>query len=164
MIYGNATGGFGMPKTIELSDVDGNTVVGVITGSKVIFTANPSDVKIGKVAASDVGIIEGTDTKTYRTFHATKLVFPEENFSIPLEEYDQFNYTKFQAAIAEFNNDQYDSVSVNKISLNDAVYNVGSSEKLSDVTKNSSSKSIDLNITNSTDKVFIIHYNTYKEE
>ena len=66
--------------------------------------------------------------------------------------------------IAEFNSNQYDSVSVNKISLNDAVYDVSSNEKLSDVTKNSSSKSIDLNIVNNTDKTYLIHYSTLKEE
>lgn len=164
MIYGNATGGFGMPKIIEIADNNGNTLIGTVTDSEVVLDATRADVKVGKKFASNDGIEEGTDTKTYRTTHATKLILAGESFSIPLEDYDKYNYTKFQAMIAEFNTDQYDSLSVSKISLNDAVYNVNSTTKLSDVTKNSSTKSIDLNITNNTDNSYVVHYNTYKEE
>ena len=164
MIYGNVSGGFGMPKTIELTDENGYTVVGAVTGSKVLLTAKPSDVKIGKIAATDEGITEGTDTKTYRTTHGTKCILPGESFTILLDEYDGYDYTKFQAMIAEFNTTLSDSTSIVKTSLNDAVYNVNSAAKVSDVTKNSSTKSIDLNITNNTDNIYVIHYNTYREE
>ena len=164
MIYGNVSGGFGMPKTIELTDENGYTVVGAVTGSKVVLTAKPSDVKVGKIAATDEGITEGTDTKTYRTTHGTKGILPGESFTILLDEYDGYDYTKFQAMIAEFNTTLSDSTSIVKTSLNDAVYNVNSAAKVSDVTKNSSTKSIDLNITNNTDNIYVIHYNTYREE
>ena len=66
--------------------------------------------------------------------------------------------------IAEFNLTNSDSTSVNKIVFNDAVYNVNSTTKISDVTKNFSTKSIDLNISNSTDKTYVVHYSTFKEE
>lgn len=164
VIYGNPSGGFGMPRLIEIADENGNTFIGTVTDSEINLDATRADVKVGKKFAGNDGIEEGTDTKTYRTYHATKLILPGDNFSIPLEEYEQYNYTKFQAMIAEFNTDQYDSTSVSKISVNDAVYNVNSNSKISDVTKNSSLKSIDLNIINSTDKTFCIFYNTYKEE
>ncbi len=163
-LYGNPCGGFGMPKMLEIVDDNGNTIIGTVTDSEVIFDATRDDVKVGKIFASADGVQEGIDTRTYRTTHAVQLILPGCSFSIPLGEYDKYDYTKFQAMIAEYNTSKLDSVSINKISLNDAVYNVNSNTKLSDVTKNASSKSIDLNITNDTDNAYIIHYNTYKEE
>lgn len=163
-LYGNPCGGFGMPKMLEIVDDNGNTIIGTVTDSEVIFDATRDDVKVGKIFASADGVQEGIDTRTYRTTHAVQLILPGCSFSIPLSEYDKYDYTKFQAMIAEYNTSKLNSVSINKISLNDAVYNVNSNTKLSDVTKNASSKSIDLNITNDTDNTYIIHYNTYKEE
>ena len=163
-LYGNPCGGFGMPKMLEIVDDNGNTIIGTVTDSEVIFDATRDDVKVGKIFASADGVQEGIDTRTYRTTHASKTILPGEQFSIPLEDYEKYNYTKFQAMIAEFNTTQYDSVSVVKISLNDAVYDVNSTIKISDVTKNSSTKSIDLNITNNTNNTYVIHYSTYKEE
>lgn len=163
-LYGNACGGFGMPKMLEIVDDNGNTIIGTVTDSEVIFDATRDDVKVGKIFASADGVQEGIDTRTYRTTHASKTILPGEQFSIPLDDYEKYNYTKFQAMIAEFNTTQYDSVSVVKISLNDAVYDVNSTIKISDVTKNSSTKSIDLNITNNTNNTYVIHYSTYKEE
>lgn len=162
--YGNATGGFGMPKILEIVDNNGNTIIGTVTDSEITLDATRDDVKVGKIFASADGVQEGIDTRTYRTTHASKTILPGEQFSIPLEDYEQYNYTKFQAMIAEFNTTQYNSVSVVKISLNDAVYDVNSTIKISDVTKNSSTKSIDLNITNNTNNTYVIHYSTYKEE
>lgn len=163
-IYGSATAGFGMPKTLILTDASGNEFIGVVTDSVKIFTATKDDVKVGKIFASDGGIQTGEDTRTYRTLHACRCIFPNENFTIPLPENNQYDYTQFQAVISEFNTTRFDSLSVEKSVLYDAVYNVNSDDKISDVTKNSDTKSVDLNIVNNTDKTFIIHYNTYKGE
>lgn len=162
--YGNATGGFGMPKMLEIVDDNGNTIIGTVTDSEIVLDATRADVKIGKKFASNDGIEEGTDTKTYRTTHASCAILPGESFTIPLSEYDQYNYTKFQAVIAEYNTSFDNSVSVNKISINNAVYDVNSTTKLADITKNSSTKSIDFNIINNTNNDYVIHYMMYKEE
>ena len=151
-------------KTVMLEDGDGNSLTAVITGEETVFTATANDIKIGKIAATDEGIIEGTDTKTYRTNQASMVILPNQSFSIPMDKYDTYDYTKFQAMIAKFNTTQLDSIAVDKIVINDAVYVVNSTTKLSDVIKNSSTKSIDLNITNDTENIYIIHYMTYKEE
>ena len=164
IVYGCPSGGFGMPKLFEIADGNGNTFIGAVTDSEVVLDATRADVKVGKMFASNDGIQEGTDTKTYRTTHASYAIFPGESFSIPLDQYNSYNYTKFQAMIAEFNLTNSDSTSVNKIVFNDAVYNVNSTTKISDVTKNFSTKSIDLNISNSTDKTYVVHYSTFKEE
>lgn len=163
-LYGNATGGFGIPKMVEIVDGNGNTLVGTVTDSAVVFDATREDVKVGKMFASNDGVQEGIDTKTYRTTQASRAILPGESFSIPLEDNDMYNYTKFQAMIANFNITIDDSVSVNKIVFNDVVYDVNSTAKLSNVAKNTLTKSIDLNITNSTSDTYVIHYSTYKEE
>ena len=164
-IVGNMVGCYSpMGKTFIIADENGNEITGVCVDEETVFTATADDIKIGKIAATDEGIVEGTDTKTYRTAQGSKFILPGEQFSILLDKYDQYNYTKFQAIIAEFNTTQSDSVSVVKTSLNDAVYNVNSNTKISDVSKNVSTKSIDLNIANDTENTYVIHYMTYKEE
>lgn len=163
-LYGNATGGFGIPKMVEIVDGNGNTLVGTVTDSAVVFDATREDVKVGKMFASNDGVQEGIDTKTYRTTQASRAILPGESFSIPLLSYEMYNYTEFQAMVAKFNTTISDSISVSKIVFKDSVYNVNSTTKLSSVTKNTTTKSIDLNITNSTSDTYVIHYSTYKEE
>lgn len=150
--------------TIQIENSDGSTLFAVVTGEETILTATADDIKIGKVAATDGGIVEGSDTKTYRTTQGSYAIRPGKSFSIPLSQYDKYDYTKFQAVISEFNTNFTNSVQSDKVSLNDAVYSVNSLTKLSDVTKNISEKSIDLNIINDTTKDYVIHYMTYKEE
>lgn len=163
-LYGNATGGFGNPKTYILTDNNGKEITGVLVDNVTVFDATPEDVRVDKVFASDEGVQTGTDTKTYRTVIGSKLILKGESFSIKLDKYDGYNYTKFMAMISSFNTTESDSTSVSKVSINDAVYNVNSTTKLSNVTKNSSTKSIDLNITNNTNNSCVIHYSTYKGE
>ena len=165
MISGNMVGSYSqIGKTFILVDEDGMELTGVITENVHVFDATPADVKIGKTFVSDDGVLEGIDTRTYHTTHAVCLILPGENFSIPLEKDNKYDYTKFQAMIAKFNTTEFDSVAVDKVSINDVVYDANSTVKLSDVTKNSLSQSIDLNIANNTDNFYIVHYNTYKEE
>lgn len=59
-IFGNMVGGTAPLKTVKIIDEDGNEVVGVVTDSEVIFTAVDSDVRKGKVYASNNGVSTGT--------------------------------------------------------------------------------------------------------
>lgn len=164
-IMGNMVGCGSAPlKSLVIQDVDGTELFGVVTGDEIVFTATKDDVKVGKTFISSEGIQAGEDTRTYRSLHATCCILPNEKFSIPLEKYNQYDYTEFQAMISKFNTTKFDSVSVDKVSLYGEMYDVGSDTKLSDVTKNPTSKSIDLNIINNTNYTYIIHFNTYKEE
>lgn len=164
-IVGNMVGCYSpMGKTFIIADENGNEITGVCVDEETVFTATADDIKIGKIAATDEGIVEGTDTKTYRTTRGTKIVLSGQNFSIPLADYDKYDYTEFQAMIAEFNTTFLDSTAVVKTSLNDAVYNINSSTKISDVSKDVLTKSINLNIANDTESTYVIHYITYKEE
>lgn len=164
-INGTPVGSYShLGKTFTLVDESGTELIGVVTDNEVKLTASSSDIKIGKIAAIDEGFVEGTDTKTYRTTQGRELVASGDSISILLPQYDKYDYTKFQCMIAPFNTSDADSVAVDKIVIDSCVYNTGSTIKIADVTKNNTNKSIDLNITNSTDSYVVVHYFTYKEE
>lgn len=60
-IAGNLVGTYSsIGKTLILVDENGNEIPGVIVDSQVIFTAVDSDVKKGKVYASNDGVSVGT--------------------------------------------------------------------------------------------------------
>ena len=61
MISGNMVGSYSsLGKTFILQDEDGNEIAGVVVDSEVIFTATDSDVRAGKVYASNDGVSIGT--------------------------------------------------------------------------------------------------------
>lgn len=61
MICGNIVGGTGgYGKTFILVDDNNNEITGVVVDKLTLFDATAEDVKLGKVAASDKGIITGT--------------------------------------------------------------------------------------------------------
>lgn len=164
-IYGNMVGSSGgiLGKTVEIISDDGTTLMGVVTDQEQILDAKPSDVRIGKKVATDNGIIEGTNTITYRTTQGRQLIRSGENFSIPLSDYDKYDFTKLQCIIVTKNTSLSDSFAAEKVVIDDGVYQVSSSEKISNVTKNYDTKSIDLNLNNNTDETKYIRYFTYKD-
>jgi hypothetical protein len=165
MINGNMIGGSAPLKTVILTDENGNEVTGVVTDSEVIFTATDNDVREGMVYASDSGVSTGTkDIPAYRTTQGFQAIPVGSSFSIPLSKYNKYDYTKLQCVIAPFNTTMSNSVATDKVSINDCVYVAGTVDKIADVTKNHNTKSIDLNITNTSEKSYIIRYFTYKEE
>lgn len=164
-IYGNVAGGFGMPKTFVIIDENENEITGVVVGEEVKFTATDKQVADGYVYAGESGISTGSrEFLAYRTTQSNYLVLPGESFSILLDKNDKWNYTKFHCIIAKFNTTIDDSVYTDRIAIGDNVYAVNSTEPLATITKNADTKSIDLNITNNTDDLYIIYYTTYKEE
>lgn len=61
MICGNIVGGSsGFGKTYVIEDADGNSYTGVVVENITVFDATPEDLKLGKIAASDMGVIIGT--------------------------------------------------------------------------------------------------------
>lgn len=165
-ILGNAVGAFGFPKTYILIDENGNELTGVYVESETIFTATDNDVRKGMVYASDVGVSIGTnDIPTYRTTAGSVIIDPGANFSIPISDYNKYDYTVFQCMISLVDfDDMNNSVNTSMIALNDGVYQVNSIEKLASVSKNTETLSIDLNITNDTENYYVIYYFTYREE
>lgn len=165
-IVGNMTGCYSpIGKTFIIADENGNEITGVVVDQERIFTATDNDVREGMVYASDSGVSTGNkNIPSYRTTKGRRLVSAGNSFSIPLSDYDQYDFTELQCIIAPFNTSVTDSVAADKVVLYNCVYPTGSTTKISDVTKNIGEKSIDLNIVNDSNNVYILHYVTYKEE
>lgn len=164
MIYGNVVGGNGAEKSYILECIDGTQVIGVMVDKETIFNAKAKDIKAGKFAATENGIIEGTNTINYRTEQGVVYISPGDNFKIVRSDFDMYDYTKLQCLISPFNTLIDSSVAVDKFVIDDKVYAFGSTDPLSTVTKNSETKSINLNIINNTENTYVIRFFMYKEE
>lgn len=164
--YGNPVGGFCYPKTYILTDENGiEMATGVVVGEKTVFTATDNDVRQGLVYAGDEGVSTGTkDIPAYRTAQGIIYVQPSSNFSILLDEYQQYDYTKLQCMISKLNSTPEQSVAVDRVVIDDSVYTVNSTVKLASVTKNSGTKSIDLNLINNTSDTYVLRYFTCRKE
>jgi hypothetical protein len=160
-ILGNATGGFGFPKTYILTDENGNELTGVYVESETIFTATDNDVREGKVYAGDGGKSVGQkNIPSYYTSEGRKIVTDGSKFTIPTPNYD---YTRLQAIICPYNTTPDNSVASEKIVVNNNVYNVQSTTSISLVEKDQMNACIDLGITNVSGGIYVIRYFTYKE-
>ena len=61
VICGNLVGGFAVDcKTYIIVDENNNELIGTVVDELTIFDATADDIKLGKVAASDSGVIVGT--------------------------------------------------------------------------------------------------------
>ena len=164
-IYGNTIGGVAPVNVFELELEDGTVLNGVVTDEPPAITATPNDIRLGKTAILSDGLVEGTKRiPAYETTKASRLIMPGAKFTIPLSDYDKYDYTQFQCMIALRDVSVKTSVSVDRIGFYDGMYLVNTTEPISNITKNHDTKSIDLNITNDTDNVYYIHYFTFKEE
>ncbi len=165
-ISGNLVGSYSqLGKTLVLVDNSGNELTGVIVGQETIFTAGDNDVREGKIYASDDGVSTGTKyIPGYETSAGSEIIAPGANFSVLLPKANKYDYTVFQCMISLVDmNNMDNSVNTSMIAFQDGVFAVNSTNKLSDVSKNAATQSIDLNITNTTEDYYFIHYFTYKE-
>lgn len=165
-IYGNPVGGALNAKTYEL-EFNGATegVLAVVVDEEQEFDATANDVRTGKKFATNSGVVVGTkDIPAYRTIQGVVGIEPGQSFSILLKQYTQYDYTKLQCMIAKFNTTLDDSVSVDRVVIDDSSYLVNSTDILSSVTKNEENNSIDLNMTNDTSDTYVIRFFTYRQE
>lgn len=165
-IYGNPVGGALNAKTFMLEVNGGKTeIAATVVGEETVFDATPNDVRTGKKFATSSGVAVGTkDIPAYRTAQGAVIIKPNENFSIVLEGYSQYDYTKLQCLISKFNTSVDDSVAVDKVVIGDNVYAVNSTIPLAAVTKDAATKSIKLNIKNESSVDYVLRYFTYREE
>lgn len=167
MISGNMVGSYSqIGKTFILTDENGVELTGVVVDQETVFTAGDNDVREGMIYASNEGVSTGTkDIPAYRTTAGSYMIRPGANFSIPLSQHDKYDYTVFQCMLSLVNtSDANHSVETTMISFKNGVYAVNSTSKLADVSKNTNTKSIDLNIVNNSEQYYFIHYFTYREE
>lgn len=163
--YGNACGGFGMPKTFVLTDSEGNELTGVVVGEETVFTANANtDIRAGKIAATSDGVVTGgKDIPAYHITVGYRAIPANAELKIVIDDGDYYDYTELQAMIMPYNTSISDSVAVEKVVIDDKVYNAGSATVIATVTKDSANKAISLGITNGSTPA-VIRYFTYKEE
>lgn len=165
-IVGNMAGCYSpIGKTFIIEDADGNSMTGVITEQQTLFTANAAeDIREGKVAATDAGIVTGSAVvPNYHTTEAVRYIPDGSAFTIPLSTLDSYKYTKLQVIICSYNTSVTDSVSAQKISILDKVYDVNSTTELATVIKDDDNKAIDLGIINDSGSPCLLRYFTYKE-
>ena len=127
------------------------------------LTATSNDIRLGTTAVTEAGNITGTkDIPIYHTRKGAILIPANARFKIPLSNEDAYDYTAFQAVIAPYNTSFANSVAVDKTAIENAVYPVNSTTKVSDITKDAENKVIDLGITNGSTP-YVVQYFTYKE-
>lgn len=149
----------------------------VAANGDVAYLANPQqlestpltataaqDIRIGTVAVTNEGIVTGEKNfPGYETSQGNTLIMPGMELKVPLIADNKYDYTQMQAIICAYNSSISDSISVEKVSIDDVVYQVGSIDKISDVTKEETTQSINFGITNTGDIPLVIRYFTYKE-
>lgn len=167
MIVGNVIGGHPVtPRTYIIQMDNGEEVPAVLVGSETVFTATANDIREGKVAASDTGIVTGDKViPAYHTIEGYKVVPVGSEVFLPnfVSSISSYDYTQLQAIICLFNTNEAGSVSAEKVAINDNVYNVQSTESVSEVVKNHESKTIDFGVVNDTESIWILRYFMYKE-
>lgn len=63
MICGNLVGGIvGYGKSFLLEDENGNQLTGIVVDEFTLLTATAEDIKLGKTAGTDSGVVTGTHT------------------------------------------------------------------------------------------------------
>lgn len=165
-IYGKSVGGVGIERTYILVDDDGNEATAVFSDDDVTLDATANDIREGKTAATVYGVTVGKKfIPAYRTTEGVQIIQAGSEMIISqLASGNRYDFTKLQAIICPFNTNLVDSVSAEKVVINGNVYEVGSTDSLSEVTKDDDNKTISLGITNTGTTPCVIRYFTYKEE
>ena len=150
--------------TYILVDEDGHEVVGVVVEEETIFDATENDIREGKVAATASGVTTGTKViPVYHTSEGVKYIPVGAECAISLTIPELYDYTKLQVIVCLYNTSLTDSVSAEKVVIEDNIYDVGSTISVSTVEKNSDDKTINLGLVNDEDVPLILRYFTYKE-
>lgn len=166
MIVGNSIGCIvRTPDTVVFQDESGQEYVGTMVYQETIFTAGLNDIRQGKVAAINTGVITGEKViPAYHTNEGMQIIPNGSAVKIPtLKHMDLYDYTKLLAVICDFNSNLSNSVASRTVSINNKVYAVLSTIPLSEVTINHEEKTIDFGIINETGKPQILRFMTYKE-
>lgn len=166
VIYGNPVGGAMNSKTYELQYNGGTTpIMAVVVDEENVFDATANDVRTGKKFATNSGVVVGTkDIPAYHTCEGYKIIQVNSDFKILLDALDLYDYTKLQCIICPYNESISDSVSAEKVVINDKVLSVNSTAALANVTKDAINKTINLGITNNSSVPYVIRFFTYRED
>lgn len=146
-----------------LEDESGNQLYATFVTEEVTVTATPNDIRDGVTAVTEDGLVVGEkEIPAYHTTEGTRVIPAGSKIAITIK--DRYAYTKLQAIVCAFNTSLASSVAAEKVAINDSVYPVGSTEILAVVSIDPSNESIDLGITNESEKPCIVRFFSYKEE
>lgn len=151
-----------VPRTMIFIDEDGTEIAGTVVEEEVIIDAETNDVREGKKFVSDAGVKTGEKfIPSYHTIEGYRLIPNGSIFALPTNTH--YDYTKLQVIICPYNSSPSDSVSAEKVVINDNVYDVLTTESISVVNKDEANLRIDLGITNDAGKPYYVRYFMYKE-
>ena len=150
---------------VILVDEEGNEVAGILTDEEVNLTATSNDIRLGTTAVTNDGLTDGKKViPAYHTNQGIQVITAGSKFEISsLKLLNAYDFTKLQAIICDFNTSLTDSVSANKVVIDNNLYAVLSTETISELVKNDEDQTIDFGITNETDNLQILRFFTYKE-
>lgn len=144
-----------------LVDENGNEIPAVLTEEEVDLTATANDIRIGTIAVTDDGVIEGTkEIPAYHTYDGIRGVPKGDLLAVPHADYD---YTEFQGIVCLYNTEPDNSVAATMVAINNGVYAVNSADLLSELIKDDSLRRVSFGMTNDTGKNCFIRYIMYKE-
>lgn len=124
------------------------------------LTATANDIRLGTTAITEEGTIEGTkDIPNYLSRYGKKLVPSNTEAVINVPEY---NYRNLMVTITTYNTTVDDSVASTYISVDNSMYAVGSSTKLSDISIDNANAQIKLGII--VNEKSVLRYFVVKEE
>ena len=150
-------------QTYILIDEDGNEIPAVLVEEKTVFTATANDIRLGTVAATETGVTTGEKViPSYHTTEGYELIPSGSAFAIPFGD-KLYDFTKLQVIICPWAGSIAGSVAAEKVSLDENIYAVNSTESLAVVSRDSENLSINLNITNESENLYLVRYFTYKE-
>lgn len=148
-----------------LVDDHGNETTAVASDDEIILDATPNDIRIGKTAATGEGVTVGEkEIPAYHTTEGWRAIPNGGEFKIILSDGDRYDFTKLQAILCPYSMSMAKSVAADKVVIDKGVYQVQSTEELASVSVIHENKTINLGITNTSGKPFVIRYFTYKEE
>lgn len=149
--------------TIILVDENGVEVAAYLSEEEVDLNATANDIRAGTYAVTNDGVTAGEkDIPSYHTTEGYELIQSGSAFAIPFGD-SLYDFTKLQVIICPWTGTIAGSVAAEKVSLDENVYAVNSTESLATVTKDSENYAINLNITNESESVYVVRYFTYKE-
>lgn len=148
-----------------LSNADGSKKIYAQLSSKepITLTATENDIRLGSTAITNEGFVEGVkDIPSYHTEQGVRLIPANSQFKMTFQD-GQYDYTKLQAMLAPYNTSLAKSVAVDRVVIEDNVYNTESTEAVSSIVRDDENMAIDLAITNGSSP-YVIRYMTYRKE
>jgi hypothetical protein len=147
--------------TFILVDDNGIEVAAYLSEEEVPLTATTNDIRMGTTAVIEEGVVTGEkEIPAYYVTEGYRLVSNGALFTISVGHYD---YSKLQAVFCKYNTTLNNSVYTDRVSINNSVYDVMSTNALTSVVKDFDNKCINFGFTNDSGSRYLIRYFLFKE-